>query len=168
MEKNRYVFLFFELLVIGIFVMGLVSADIYSFFNGFGSDPKNLVLMLIVIIILYAVIYDVTMFFPFISSPWVRYVLAGGLTLAVFVFGWVQWLADNALAWAAWLGAFSVFFLIIGGFLMLIALGIGHNAITRWAMRVRMGMEGMRADRAAHETAQTIRSLREIHDELEN
>jgi hypothetical protein len=166
MNKNKGIAIIFGLLIIGVFVIDVVSAfEISDYVSG---NWRETILFLIVLVIMFAVIYDITMFFPFISSPWVRYVIAGGLTVAVLVLGWVQWLSDYALTWAAGLGAFTVFFLIIGGFVMLIALASGHNLIMRWATRVRMGMEAMRADRAAHETAQTIRSLREIHDELEN
>ncbi len=170
MEKNRYVFLFFELLVTGIFVIGLVSADLESWISdtalpsiGAGEGWQYIVLVLIVVVIVFAVLYDLTMFFPFISSPWVRYVVAGGLTVASVLFGGIRAVSVALLTIASGIGAIGVFLMIIVSLIIAIVIFTGFGGfVRRLAERVRANNERTRAMRVADEAAAGINEAMEF------
>ncbi|MEK6917541.1 MAG: hypothetical protein AABW51_01195 [Nanoarchaeota archaeon] len=164
MEKNRYIFLFFELLVVGVFVIGMVSADISSSFNDLfaGADRQQIILTLIVIVILFAVLYDITMFMPFITSNPVRYIVAGGLTLAAVITGGMYKIYNAVLVVVASFGAAGVFIAIFVSIAIFIGLMVGNTFLAKWAAKIKGQQEELKAIKNANEAGATIQALRAL------
>lgn len=170
--KKRYLFLVFGL-IFGIYLGGVVNAlEIntgawsagFVAFLGVSNSWQDIILSLIVIAIVFSVLYDIILFFPFITSTWVRFVVAAGLAIAAILTGLVRTISVFMLSFAAGMGAIGIFALIIGSLFVFFALSFGAGGwVKKWAEKMRAGQEIAIGDRKIHDAVAGIQEAREFH-----
>lgn len=113
MGKKSLVFLILGIFALS-FAMHMVSADFYEDLGAkLGSDQKTIILGIIIIAIIFAGMFDILTLVPFFTTPWVKYLIAAGISIAAILLEWPAAISYWGLGLAASFGAAGIFLVII-------------------------------------------------------
>jgi hypothetical protein len=191
-NTKRFAFvLFFALLVFNLFGnLNIVSAaggnggdttyNIYSdqvvntdtgvgkilgFLNLTGTW-REIVLGFLILLIIFAAMYDILQLVSIFQSRWVILLIAFAIALAAALTNFVHKIAVWFATIAAGLGTVAIFIEIIVCIVIFIGLSLGSTSIAKWAAKRKAQIETIKAMHGAGETKAAIRGMREIQEEF--
>lgn len=184
--KRLFLSLFFSLLIVNLFGMfGLVAAAegdttiIHQEINvnqGFGKilgflnitgTWRDVVLGLIILLIIFAAMYDILTLISIFQSKWVKLVIALGLALAAALTNIVYKITLFLLQYAAALGAIGIFIEIVICIIIFVGLAVGSTWIGKWAAKRKGQVAELKAIESSGNAKAAIRGMRNIQEEFE-
>jgi hypothetical protein len=135
-------------------------------FLNLGAIWKDILISLIVLVILYAGLYDILELTSIFSNPWVMHIIAGGLALIACLTSLVYTIVTFALQVASSIGAFGIAIEVIMAVVVFIGLSFGSSKIALWAAKRKAQQAMIKTSVAAGDVAAGIRGMRTIEKEF--
>ncbi|MFH1503549.1 MAG: hypothetical protein ABIE36_02740 [Candidatus Diapherotrites archaeon] len=186
--KRLFLSLFFSLLIVNLFgFFGIVSAaagdtitynvnqeinvdaglgKVLGFLNITGTW-REVVLGLIVLLIIFAALYDILMLINIFQIKWVKIIIAAGLAIVAALTNVVSKFTLFLLKVAAGFGAIGIFIEIIITIILFVGLAMGSNWIAKWAAKRKGQAAELAAIESSGDTKAAIRGMRNIQEEFE-
>lgn len=131
-----------------------------------GSTTRDIILAIIVLAIFFVGIYDLLEMISIFSMPWVKLVIAIGLSLSLALLGVIWGVVTFMLKVATTFGTIAIFIEIIISIAIFIGLSLGSTWIAKWAAKRKGNAEEVKAIKSAGEAKAAIRGLREVQEEF--
>jgi hypothetical protein len=135
-------------------------------FLNLGSTWKEIIISLVVLVIIFAGVFDILELTSLFNNSWVLYVISGGLAVIACLTEGVYNIVNFALRFAAGAGAIGVAVEIVIAIAMFIGLSFGSNFIARWAAKRKGQKEYIKAITSSDEAGAAIKGLRHIQKEF--
>jgi len=146
--------LMFSFIVVGIGVVSAGDVTVNNFFIGkpvdqgtwysgifnfleLGETWQQVILGIIIILIIFAGIYDILELVSIFELSWVKYLIAGGLGIAAGIIGLTRIISILLLSLVAGIGAIGIFIEIGVSIVIFILLSFGSGTAARFAARRR-------------------------------
>jgi hypothetical protein len=114
---------------------------IFNFLNLTPATWRELILAFLVLLIIFAGMFDILQMISIFQTDWVKVVIAIAIALAGALTGIVRKLAVSMAQWAAGLGAAAIFVEVIVCIAIFFGLAVGNKALARWNARRQAAMD---------------------------
>jgi hypothetical protein len=104
-------------------------------FLGVGETWKQVIIGIIIMLIIFAALYDMIELTSIITNNWVIAIIAAGLAIIFALVDIVRTIATWLFTFAATLGAIGIFLEIVISIFIFIGLSFGGNWIARWSAK---------------------------------
>ncbi len=182
-KKGVFVLLTISLFVIALSLsFGVVSAQedtgTFSIFTNedggfrifvsdkFGDSVTDIIVSIIMTLIIFAGLYDIIELVGIFQLQWVKYILAGGISLIGVLFGIPIKLTSWAAGALATFGAAAIFIEIGVVIALFIALSFGGSWAAKFAAKRKAQVAYIKATESAGSAAAAIHGLKEIEKEF--
>jgi hypothetical protein len=173
-QTKKRVFLFLILGAFLIYIIPFVSAQetfeiIFDNFKititefteeNIGDTPKDIIVGLIITLIIFAGLYDMVVIIGLFQHEWVRYTIAGGITLIGIMFGFVRTIVEYGAGFAAALGAIGIILEIVIISVIFIFLVFGAQWASKFAAKRKAGLKKAMAIEDSAEIAAGIKKIK--------
>jgi hypothetical protein len=138
----------------------------FTNFLNLGNTWRDLILSVVVLLIIFAGLFDIIQLTSLFTNQWVMYIIAGGLSLIACLTSAVYNIVTFFLQVAAGAGAIGIAVEVIIAVIIFIGLSFGSTRIAMWAAK-RQAQKAMIQTRvAAGDAAAAVRGLRDIETEF--
>ena len=137
-----------------------------SDFLNLGTTWKELIISIIVLVIIFAGLFDMLQLTSIFTNNWVLYVIAGGLSIIACLTTVVRAISTFAIQVASGMGAIGIAIEVIIAVVIFIGLSFGSTRIALWAAKRHAQKAMVQTTKAAGDTAAAISGLRRIETEF--
>ena len=129
---------------------------------GIGATWKEVIIGFIILLILFAGMYDILELVAIFQSRWVKMIIAGGLAVVGALSGLVNAISLGLTSIAAGAGAFAIFLEIIISIGVFIGLSIASPKIQEWAAKRAAATSIVKGIKGSGDIQASLNTLREI------
>jgi len=161
LEKKRIIALVFLGLFFLSLTLVLVSAQLFLgdikeslnkiFSENFGEKTSDIIVSIIVTLIIFAGLYDMLELLSIFQLQWVKYVIAGGITIIGVIYKLPIYITTVGASYVASLGAIGIILEVFVVVILFILLIIGSEKAGKFAQRRKNAREQINALKAGGE-----------------
>jgi len=140
----------------------------FSNFLNLGSTWRELIISLVVLVIIFAGLYDIIELTSIFSNQWVMYILAGGFAIIFCLTSVVYGIVTRVISIAATVGAAGIVIELIVAVVLFIGLSFGNTFIAKFIAKRKGQKSLIQTITSADEAKNAIRGLREIQREFKS
>ncbi len=171
MKNKKTTKILFLLAIVTILSISLASAITFEEFlvdnlSFFGDDATTIIISLLIVLIIYAGLYDILELVGIFQNKWVKLVIAFAMGSVLVVLQFPIQAASFIIAFGAGLGLIGIVMEIVITAVIFIGLVWGSGKAAKWAALRKGNVEQIKAIKSAGQAAGAIRGLRELQEEF--
>lgn len=127
-----------------------------------GNDLTEIFISLIIVLIIFAAVYDMLELTSIFQNDWTQRLIAIGIALIAVILKWPLVITRWGLDFAAYLGVFGILYEIIIAIVIFIGLMFGNTWLAKFAVKRKGQVEQIKAIKGANQASAAITALRTL------